>query len=299
LVLAAAAWGIAVALSFSAPAALADEAGKAKGDKEKIGEYISRSAYDTQRFTRLKGSGVEDTQGQKLGVLDDLIVDRNGNIKYGIISHGGILGFGDTMTPVPWSSMMKKVAGETLVVNVTKKKLEQGLHFTTDTWPNFAESTLDKKIHSYYEEGAESEKYTGSESKGSEGAKGVSEGPYRMSSIVNKTAKDPQNQEVGRTSEVIIDREGKASYLILETDIAIKPEDPMIPIPWDRADVQRQGDAVLVNLTLDELKSAPSYPKDRWPDFDSSSWKQTLQQYYESAKTGMKETAKDIKRAFK
>lgn len=53
------------------------------------------------------GYDVEDTQGKTVGELDDIIFDvRQGNLAYGLVGFGGILGIGQKTAAVPWEAVV-------------------------------------------------------------------------------------------------------------------------------------------------------------------------------------------------
>jgi len=57
------------------------------------------------RFSKLKGLNVYNNNNEKLGDIDDLLVDKSGQIKAAIVSVGGFLGIGDHLVAVPFSQL--------------------------------------------------------------------------------------------------------------------------------------------------------------------------------------------------
>src|SRR5438270_7240428 len=54
----------------------------------------------------VKGSVIYDSMGESLGLIDDIVIDRNtGNVAYAILSFGGFLGFGHRYYPLAWSTL--------------------------------------------------------------------------------------------------------------------------------------------------------------------------------------------------
>src|SRR6187402_2831545 len=77
-----------VALSALAVAA-ADEAAKSR-----IPEGIFRASA-------LNGIPFRNSKNENLGKLEDLVVNKDGKIVYGVLSHGGVAGVGDKLFAVP------------------------------------------------------------------------------------------------------------------------------------------------------------------------------------------------------
>jgi hypothetical protein len=64
------------------------------------------------------GKTIANAQKEELGEGNDLIVDRNGEISYPIVSRGGLLGMGDELVPIPWSSAGANFRGDKRFVNI-------------------------------------------------------------------------------------------------------------------------------------------------------------------------------------
>src|SRR5262245_38424323 len=56
--------------------------------------------------TSLIGTPVQNTQGQRVGEIDALLVSaREGRIGYAVVGVGGVLGMGERHVMVPWSEV--------------------------------------------------------------------------------------------------------------------------------------------------------------------------------------------------
>ena len=62
---------------------------------------MSQNQFGTNRVSQLMDRDVKGSNGEKIGEVSDVILDRNGNVSYIIVSHGGVLGMGDRLTPIP------------------------------------------------------------------------------------------------------------------------------------------------------------------------------------------------------
>ena len=71
------------------------------------------------------GLDVENLQGDSLADLEDFIIDdRQGNIAYGFVSYGGLLGLGEKTAAVPWSSLSIHPYQGYARINATKEQLD-------------------------------------------------------------------------------------------------------------------------------------------------------------------------------
>jgi len=74
---------------------------------------------------KVEGTDVYNLQGEKLGTVDDIMIDKvSGKAIYAIMSFGGFLGIGEKYHPLPWSSLKYDESQGGYVVNLDKKMLE-------------------------------------------------------------------------------------------------------------------------------------------------------------------------------
>ena len=99
----------------------------------------------------LTGDDVKNPQGESLGDLKDIMIDTTtGKVAYAVLSYGGVLGMGDKLFAVPWSALKVDGDDKCLILNVSKKRLEDAPGFDKDHWPNFADRTFVDRISGYY-----------------------------------------------------------------------------------------------------------------------------------------------------
>ena len=103
-----------------------------------------------QRSSQIAGMTVTNPQGEKLGKIDDLLIDQGGAVKYAILSHGGLLGIGDKLIPIPWRALKLDKEKSTLVVNADKAAMEKAPSFDPKEWPKVIDPESLKKIDIYY-----------------------------------------------------------------------------------------------------------------------------------------------------
>ncbi len=98
---------------------------------------------------------VETRDGERIGTVSDLIVDTTGNVAYVVVSHDGVRGFNDRLTPIPISAFEDRPArDDALVVDLDRSRLEQAPHFATRDWPpNYDRErweSWDRDVRGYY-----------------------------------------------------------------------------------------------------------------------------------------------------
>lgn len=89
------------------------------------------------------GSSVLNAEGEKLGRIEDLVIDpATGRITYAALSHGSILGLGGKLFAVSWDALKLQSDGKTFVLNVSKETLESIPGFDKSNWPKQPEPML-------------------------------------------------------------------------------------------------------------------------------------------------------------
>jgi PRC-barrel domain len=99
---------------------------------------------------KVKGTDVYNLTGDKLGSVDDIMIDKvSGRAIYAVMSFGGFLGMGESYHPLPWATLKYDAQKGGYVVNLDKKKLEGA--------PNYGRSSgfewtpdYGRKVDNYY-----------------------------------------------------------------------------------------------------------------------------------------------------
>ena len=102
------------------------------------------------RVSEMLKSVVENRSKEKLGKIEDFMVGVDGRLKYAILSHGGFLGIGDVLIPVPYEALMTGDEKGTAVLDIDKPALEKALNFENKTWPDFTSAEWEEKIDRYF-----------------------------------------------------------------------------------------------------------------------------------------------------
>lgn len=111
--------------------------------------------YRAHRASKVMDMDVRNAAGEKLGDVDDLVIDVHaGQVRYAALSYGGVLGVGDKLFAVPWNAFkLHHDASEEefyLVVHLNEATLKKASGFNKDAWPNFADPKISAEIDQYY-----------------------------------------------------------------------------------------------------------------------------------------------------
>jgi sporulation protein YlmC with PRC-barrel domain len=99
----------------------------------------------------LTGDNVRNLDGDKLGHLEEIVIDLDtGRVNYAVLSSGGLLGLGDKLFAVPWDLLTVDTENKEVVVDVSKETLENAPGFDKDNWPDLHDRTWVSEVYRYY-----------------------------------------------------------------------------------------------------------------------------------------------------
>jgi sporulation protein YlmC with PRC-barrel domain len=83
------------------------------------------ASSSTIRAKTVIGTSVHDATGEKIGQIEDVVLDKmSNNIVFAIVGFGGFLGMGEKYHPIPWSSLKYEDSEGGYVVHVSKEFLK-------------------------------------------------------------------------------------------------------------------------------------------------------------------------------
>ncbi len=104
----------------------------------------------TRRFSRLKGTNVKASEGDKVGDITDLAIAMDtGQIAYTIVSHGGVLGMGGKLAAIPQNAITLEPALGTARVNASKAVV-QANSFPSGRWPALGSPSYSQQVARAY-----------------------------------------------------------------------------------------------------------------------------------------------------
>jgi sporulation protein YlmC with PRC-barrel domain len=113
-----------------------------------IKEFMNNSSVISS--DKVEGTNVYDTAGEKLGSIDDLMIDqRSGQVRYAVLEFGGFLGMGTDRYPIPWSMLKYDDGKSGYIVPLDKAKLEKAPKYTDERAPTY-DTEYGKRVNSYY-----------------------------------------------------------------------------------------------------------------------------------------------------
>ncbi len=103
------------------------------------------------RASRVSGTEVYNPDGEHIGQIDDVVLDkRSGKADYAIMSFGGFLGIGERYHPLPWQSLTYDPGKGGYVVSVDRDRLESAPTYARDEEPDWNDPAFNDRILGYY-----------------------------------------------------------------------------------------------------------------------------------------------------
>lgn len=99
---------------------------------------------------KVQGTAVYNPEGDKLGSIDDLVIDKvSGTVRYAALAFGGFLGMGTDHYPLPWGKLRYSTEHDGYVVPLTEAQLEGAPHYPADARPDYSDD-YGRKVYDHY-----------------------------------------------------------------------------------------------------------------------------------------------------
>jgi sporulation protein YlmC with PRC-barrel domain len=119
--------------------------------KETIMATIASNTGEVISSDKVEGTAVYNNAGEKLGSIDDLMIDKySGQVRYAVLEFGGFLGMGSDRYPIPWKMLKYSTDRSGYVVPLDKTKLERAPKYSEGSAPVY-DKDYGTRINSYYD----------------------------------------------------------------------------------------------------------------------------------------------------
>ena len=107
-------------------------------------------SHDVISSEKVEGTTVYNAAGDKLGSIDDLMIDkRSGQVRYAVLEFGGFLGMGTDRYPLPWNMLKYDTTKDGYVVPLDKDRLDKAPRYPDDDRPAYT-TDYGRQVNSYY-----------------------------------------------------------------------------------------------------------------------------------------------------
>ena len=103
------------------------------------------------RGKKVLGTTVKDRNGQVIGEVEDVVLDKmSNNIMFAVISFGGFLGIGEKYHPIPWSALDYEPNEDAYVINYSADQLKAAPYDTIEELTRENGVPYRDKTYDYY-----------------------------------------------------------------------------------------------------------------------------------------------------
>ena len=103
----------------------------------------------------------------------------------------------------------------------------------------------------------------------------------RSKKVVGVKVTNAQNESLGMIEEVVIDKvSGQTYYVVLSFGGIMGLGDKLFALPWQMLHFNQDKDCFEIDVDKDQLKNAPGFDKNDWPNLSDNDWGKTISSYY-------------------
>jgi sporulation protein YlmC with PRC-barrel domain len=102
-----------------------------------------------------------------------------------------------------------------------------------------------------------------------------------MQTLIGHDVEDQNGKDTGHINDMVIDAAtGDIAYVVLALGGVAGVGEKLFAIPWHILQQPVNADALRLKLTTEQLKNAPSFNADNWPDMEERHWTDAVHAYY-------------------
>jgi sporulation protein YlmC with PRC-barrel domain len=205
-----------------------------------------------QKVSDLLGRDVHGSDEQKLGTLNDLVVDtRSGKITHAVVASGGILGFGANLRAVPIDAV--RHGEDRFHVNVSESRWEQAPVITREQLLNLNQENRIQELASFY-----GEQQPGQQSQSGlpQASDRASPGQIALASDIRGKDVRQGDQKIGSIDDLIVRFESRSVSALFDAETDFAGSDQEFLVPLARFQNFGSDDGLTAQLSRDDFTRA-------------------------------------------
>ena len=214
------------------------------------------------RASELIDEKVENSKGENLGEIEDLVVNLNtGDVRYAVLDFGGFLGVGNRLFAIPAKELKFNATNkDKVILDIDKARLENAKYIETDRnrWPKDWNAWDDIATVSGTPVTPPSDETARA---------------YRGSELIGKAVEDPQGKNMGKIKDLVVDlSRQKVHYTVMAFDPSFVSPDKLIAFPVTAFQLDATKDKLVLNTTKEKLMQMPGFAATSWPDINDPAY---------------------------
>ena len=104
---------------------------------------------------------------------------------------------------------------------------------------------------------------------------------FRAKTLIGYKVKNRSGEDLGKIEELAIDPEtGQIAYAVLSFGGFLGLGDKLFAIPWSALEPRHADEVFILDVDKQQLKNAPGFDKDKWPDMADRRWGAGVHGFY-------------------
>jgi len=111
-------------------------------------------------------------------------------------------------------------------------------------------------------------------------------GPHLMgaNTLVGEDVYNGKDEKLGDIKEFMLEIDtGSVAYAVLSFGGFLGMGEKLFAVPWNALTLDTVNKRFVLNMEKDQLKNAPGFDKDDWPDMADQTWATGIQSFYGSS----------------
>ena len=108
-------------------------------------------------------------------------------------------------------------------------------------------------------------------------------GPRLMGAdtLIGEDVYNRQQEDLGDIKEIMLDmRSGQVAYAVLSFGGVLGLGEKLFAVPWQSLELDTANKRFILDASKDQLKTAPGFDKDNWPDMASREFSSQIHDFY-------------------
>ena len=115
---------------------------------------------------------------------------------------------------------------------------------------------------------------------------GAGPGPRLMGAdtLIGDDVFNRSGENLGDIKEIMIDMQsGQVAYAVLSFGGVLGIGEKLFAVPWQALQLDTVNKCFTLDVAKDQLKNAPGFDQDDWPDMADVQWQEQISQFYGTA----------------
>jgi sporulation protein YlmC with PRC-barrel domain len=252
------------------------------------GTFVDEAAL---RVSELLDYTINNSQGENIGEVDDLIVGMNtGRASYAALSFGGFADIGDELYVVPLSALnfdtINREEGA-FVFDIDEATLQNAPSLDANNWPDMTAPGWDAEFLNYW---SQADLGTTAPVTAEMVPTAIDEPAMRASELIGYNVVNSAGEDLGEVEDLLVNlTNGQVHYAIMSFGGFADIGENLYAIPLSALNFNTTDGAIVFDVDEAMLADAPSFDETTWPDMTLPEWDRDIYDYWQTRGVTMPE----------